>query len=570
MSGSNNFIVLFLFVLFVGVMENLGQNTMSYIQIKVKNGPLRGTINHLKDGQSYYSFLGIPYAQPPIGKLRFKDPLPYQKWKGILNATQYGPKCVEMTLRQITYEVSGQEDCLYLNVFVPSNQVNNKKPLPVMFWIYGGSFREGSSDIYGPQLLLQQNVVVVSFNYRLGFFGFLSTEDEEAPGNYGIKDIIQALKWVKSNIFQFGGDPNTITLFGESAGSAIVGYLIVAKQIRGLFNAVIMQSGSPLCPWALQKNARKVAFDLGLAMGITTNNSSALITYLRSVDFSNAHTALINVNLLNFLDVFENGGPFGPVIEPESDTALLTKDIYKALKNGDFYKVPVLMGVNSQESKFLNSMLSFARSIFILYDISPRLLVRSAMNVKSFKDQRVVGMKIKRHYFKFNSFFSGDDSEFADFFSDDLFVRPITKTAQFLSRYVPVYFYVFDYEGEIGEKWVNFASTYNKNVKGVAHATDLWYLWIPKWLTENFSMNVKDEATSKLMVKLWTNFATFRNPTPEAENTFHVKWPKMKSSKMDYFYIGEDIRIGKDFKGTNMRFWEELYSNYSKGPVGTY
>ncbi|XP_066252975.1 juvenile hormone esterase-like isoform X1 [Euwallacea similis] len=551
-------------------MEILGQNIRGYLHIKVENGLLKGLINHLKDDQNYYSFLGIPYAQPPIGRLRFKDPVPYKKWKGVLNATQYGPNCVEMTLRQMTYKVSGQEDCLYLNIFVPKNRVPNKKLLPVMFWIYGGSFREGSSDIYGPEFLLKENVIVVSFNYRLGFFGFLSTEDEEAPGNYGIKDIIQALKWVKSNIIKFGGDPNRITVFGESAGSAIVGYLMVAKQFQGLFNAVIMQSGSPLCSWALQKNARKVAFDLGLAMGITTNNSSSLITYLRSVDLPNAHRALINVNLLNFLEVFENGGPFGPVIEPESDTALLTKDIYKALKNGDFYKVPVLMGVNSQESKFLNSMLSFARSVFFLYDISPSSLVRSAMNIKSVKDQRIVGTKIKQYYFKSKSFVDGDDSEFANFFSDDLFVRPITKTAQFLSRYVPVYFYVFDYEGEIGKIWLNFAATYNKNVKGVAHATELWYLWNPKWLIGNFSMSVEDEVISQRLVKLWTNFATFRNPTPETQNPVDVKWPKMRSSKMDYFYIGEGVMIRRDFKGANMRFWEELYCNYSKGPVGTY
>ncbi|CAG9760122.1 unnamed protein product [Ceutorhynchus assimilis] len=540
------------------------------IQIKLDSGILQGNIKRTVDARSWYNFQGIPYAVPPIGNLRFRDPVPFKKWNGILNATKFSASCVEIRVRQSTYSVRGQEDCLYLNVYSSQNPHTIEKLLPVMFWIYGGSFREGSADIYGPDYLMEKDVVVVTFNYRLGVFGFLSTQDRNLPGNYGMKDIILALKWTKRNIRKFGGDPDKVTIAGESAGAAAVGYLLMSKQSKNLFSQALMQSGSPLCPWALNQNARKVAFDLGLSLGINTNSSAALLHFLRTVDLPNAHQAMIRVNVLNFPDSYNNGGPFGPVIEPESEDAFLTEDSYRAYKNGDFHKVPVLLGINSQESKFLYSLITTLRPILFLYDISPSLLVRTAMNISSIEDKRIVGTKIKQHYFKSESFVSATDVELAEFFSDDLFVRPITKTAQLLARHVPVYFYIYDYEGSRGQAWINLTGKYNRHIKGVGHATELWYLWNPIWAPSGFS-NDEEKLTTQRLVTLWTNFFTYGNPTPTTVKIFNdTKWPRVKGPNIDFFYIGRQIRSGRNFKGNTLRFWNSIYSSYSKGPFLTY
>ncbi|ENN80465.1 hypothetical protein YQE_03122, partial [Dendroctonus ponderosae] len=223
---------------------------------------------------------------------------------------------------------------------------------------------------------------------------FLSTQDNIAPGNYGLKDVVLALKWVKKNIIKFGGDGNKITVFGESAGAAMIGYMLISRQSRNLFHAAIMESGTPLCPWALHRNARKVAFDLGVALGLTTNSSSTLIRFLQSQDLLKSSSHMIRVNLLNFIEVFDNGGPFGPVIEPESNQAFLTKGSFRAFQKGDFQRIPVIVGMNSQE------------------------------------------------------------------------------------------------------------------IKGVAHATELWYLWKAGWTKQTFQ-NTEEELTSERLVKLWTNFATY-------------------------------------------------------------
>lgn len=186
----------------------------------------------------YQEFKGIPYAEPPIGKLRFKAPVKHKGWKLIRNAREHGPNC----------EVS--EDCLYLNVYTMSLKCKRS----VMVYIHGGSFNSGSGDstLFGPSYFMKENVVIVTLNYRLGAFGFLSTGDEVIQGNNGLKDQLMALKWVKQNIEAFGGDVNSITIFGESAGSASVEYLILSPLAKGLFHRAISESGSSLCPWAFK------------------------------------------------------------------------------------------------------------------------------------------------------------------------------------------------------------------------------------------------------------------------------------------------------------------------------
>jgi para-nitrobenzyl esterase len=219
------------------------------LTVKTEQGKVHGkTIN---DGK-VRAFLGLPYAAPPVGGLRWKAPQPPTPWAGERDATRFGARCIQgISYADMTFEDSGpSEDCLFLNVFTPSSAKAGGK-LPVMFWIHGGGFAAGASSEprHHGDFLPLQGVVLVTINYRLSVFGFLATpalakEANGAAGNYGLLDMVAALQWVKANIKNFGGDSGNVTIFGESAGSMAVSALVASPAARGLFQKAIGQSGS--------------------------------------------------------------------------------------------------------------------------------------------------------------------------------------------------------------------------------------------------------------------------------------------------------------------------------------
>lgn len=228
---------------------------------------------------NYYSFKGIPYAEPPVGDLRFRAPRPNRPWEGVRDATKHGNTCPSGA---ILGGPGGDEDCLFLNIYTR----NLKEKRPVMVWIHGGSFSGGSGDswIYGPDHIIDDGVLLVTINYRLGVLGFMSTGDSHAPGNYGLKDMVLALKWIQRNIAEFGGDPDNVTIFGESAGGAAVHYLVLSSETKGLFTRAISQSGSALNPWAFQTNPVNVAYQLGRDLRLSWSSNEDLVRQLREVD----------------------------------------------------------------------------------------------------------------------------------------------------------------------------------------------------------------------------------------------------------------------------------------------
>ena len=225
--------------------------------------PLRAPIVSTQDGRlrgrprpgGGAEFLGIPYAEPPVGPLRWKPPVPIKPWRGVRSAVHFGPPCLQPPLGRWNARAaaSGREDCLYLNVIVPRGP--RTRPLPVMFWIHGGANigGTGGSALYNFGTLVDHGVVLVTINYRLGLFGFLADpaltreSPHHASGNYGLMDQILALRWVHANIARFGGDPHHITIFGQSAGGTDTG-LLMASSARGLFQRAIEESGTPFVP----------------------------------------------------------------------------------------------------------------------------------------------------------------------------------------------------------------------------------------------------------------------------------------------------------------------------------
>jgi para-nitrobenzyl esterase len=215
-------------------------------QVKTQSGTVAGAT-----AQGVLSFKGIPYAQPPVGKLRWRAPLPAKPWKGVRQATKYGHDCMQLAFPadDAPIRTKPSEDCLFLNVWRPAG--STATPLPVMVWIYGGGFTIGGTSpaAYDGSNFARDGVILVSLNYRLGRFGFfahpaLTAEDPAGPlGNYGYMDQIAALQWVQQNIAAFGGDPHRVTIFGESAGGGSVHMLMSAPQSKGLFAGAVVESG---------------------------------------------------------------------------------------------------------------------------------------------------------------------------------------------------------------------------------------------------------------------------------------------------------------------------------------
>lgn len=228
----------------------------SPILLKTKLGILEG-VRSIKFNKHLYTFLGIPYAQPPTGELRFKAPKAVDKWEGILQTTKWPPFCVQpsMTLASKSSPVHilaqmMSEDCLYLNIWTPSLKYNRNQKRPVMVWIHGGAFQYGGISVDendGSALALLGDVVVVTLNYRISAFGFLNANNDlNGPNNVGLLDQRAALKWVHNNIKQFGGDPQQVTLFGESAGGHSVGLHMISPDSFPYFKRAILQSGVPV------------------------------------------------------------------------------------------------------------------------------------------------------------------------------------------------------------------------------------------------------------------------------------------------------------------------------------
>nr|CAD7198129.1 unnamed protein product [Timema douglasi] len=220
-------------------------------EVVVTHGALKGSYLTSRNGREFVAFRGIQYAKPPLGELRFRSPKPPSRWSGVRNATEDTSPCTQRSIFARQVEVSGSEDCLYLNVYTPQLPDGSSDVLPVMVWFHGGGWVSGAgtSKFYGPQFLLDKDIVLVTVTYRLGPIGFLSTGDEAAPGNFGLKDQVAALRWVQDNIAVFGGNPNSVTIFGESAGGASVHYHILSPLSQERHSAVLVDTSAQ---WQLQ------------------------------------------------------------------------------------------------------------------------------------------------------------------------------------------------------------------------------------------------------------------------------------------------------------------------------
>jgi para-nitrobenzyl esterase len=309
--------------------------------VRTHSGPVQGAT---ESGIGVY--LGIPFAAPPIGDLRWRAPQPVAPWKDVLQADKFAPACMQTPLNSpvLGFEpIPVSEDCLYLNVWTPAKTPHDH--LAVMVWIYGGGFTTGATSlpIYSGENLAKKGVVVVSVSYRVGALGFLAHSELTAEqgghsGNYGLLDQIAGLEWVKRNIDAFGGDPHRVTIFGESAGGISVSMLAASPLAKGLFHGVISESGGSFAPARLSNEGGENVPPLSIA----EHNGAAFLSKLGASSIADARKlpadAIVKASGTGL------GGAW-----PDFDGYVLLGDQYDLYKDGRYNDTPVLIGTNSDE-----------------------------------------------------------------------------------------------------------------------------------------------------------------------------------------------------------------------------
>jgi para-nitrobenzyl esterase len=483
----------FLFVLLTGASMLYAQE-MKSVQQRTADGVLEGAVS--ADGK-VRSFKGIPFAAPPVGPLRWKPPQPPVPWPGVRKAVEYGPRCMQGRIYDdmIFRDAGPSEDCLYLNLWMPANPPPGK--LPVMVWIHGGGFAAGASS--EPRQdggnLSKLGVLVVSLSYRLGMFGFfahpeLSKESgRSASGNYGLLDQVAALEWVKKNIATFGGDPDNVTIFGESAGSMSVSALLASPLAKGLFHRAIGESGA--CWGSHVSKSREEAESAGVKFA----ESAFGISSLEALRAKSAQE-ILDASLKPHTERFW----------PDVDGYFLPADCNSIYAAGKQSHVPLLAGWNKDEGSY--------RAFFVkeqpptLDNYVARAKVLFGNNADAFL--KVYSAKTDAEAKRAAQDYEGD--QFIAF-STWKWLEMQLKTGK-----SPVFRYKFD-------QTLPLPADAPPGTEATApHASDIEFVF-RVLSSRNLPWRPEDQQVSELMAAYWTNFA--KTGDPNGQNVPH--WPAYKS-----------------------------------------
>ncbi|KAK9872877.1 hypothetical protein WA026_020229 [Henosepilachna vigintioctopunctata] len=573
----------FLFLLGVQLMSAYRTDFDPYTV--TSSGKIVGTSSFSRRGRLFSVFRGIPYAKPPVGSLRFKEPEEIEKWNHTFFATKDAPKCAQKNYLFGIHNIEGSEDCLYLNVYTP-NLDFKKKPIPVMVFIHWGGFFAGysGSEYLGPEYFMDKDVVLVTFNYRLGVLGFFSTYDDSAPGNFGFKDQTLALKWVQKNIKNFGGDNTKVTIFGQSAGGASVHYHMISKNSEGLFQRAISESGTALALWAQPFDGKTVQLPQIQAKlvgcGHSVNNSSSMVDCLRQVD---VESLIQSGDRFKFFSV-DPLTVYLPAIEKKTannPNPFITKHPIEYIKFGNFSRVPWIVGIVSDEGLLRASALwsqSYVwKNLNKKFDI---LMPKMMMLSNSAPNHKIPPLweKIKSFYFK-----ESDDENPAKYKTMRGLIDLYTDRAFHYSTYQstllhsvqghnPIWFYKFNYRGQYTYKTLfsGVNETTSSYPHSASHCDDLLYLFKSKALFADLNKE-NDQEMIDHMINLWTDFATYGNPTPRDS----LKWKPITNLKeigkqeitksINFLHIkgsfnneSPSFQMDTGIYNNRLHFWEEL------------
>jgi len=502
--------------------------------IRTDAGPVTGVV---ADGVA--SFKGIPFAAPPVGALRWKAPQPPKPWSAPFAADHYASDCMQKPFGGDAAPLGTPpaEDCLYLNVWMPS--ARSAAPLPVMVWIYGGGFVNGGSSpsVYDGSAFAKRGVVFVSMNYRIGRFGFfahpaLTAENPKGPnGNYGFLDQLAALQWVKRNAAAFGGDPGNVTIFGESAGGMSVNALMVSPLATGLFHKAIVESGGGRSRGLLparhiskpgpggSPSAEAIGVAFAKKAGITAEGAEALAA-LRALP------ADAVVNGMNLMTPQADTYP-GPM----TDGVFVVEEVEPAFRAGRQARVPYMIGANDREFGFFAPPPDRAEASFAPFGADKEKALRAYDPEGTNKSEAAVQLM-----------------------SDQAMVEPARLLARLSAPAQRTYMYRFSY----------VASSLRATEKGALHATEIPFVFATVRAKYGEAATPEDVAMGEAMNAYWVAFAKTGDPNGEGRPT----WPAYTAATdqiMDFPPSGP--KPGPDPRRERLDFVDRLASAPPPAPA---
>ncbi|KAM7430419.1 hypothetical protein ABFA07_018858 [Porites harrisoni] len=522
-------------------------------EVNTSSGTVVGKLETLPNGKSVYEYLGIPYAKPPVNKLRFARPQSFKSWPGKRPAKEFGSACPQPRFdtpnfkREIGKE---NEDCLFLNVFVPATS-NTEGKMAVMVWIHGTGlasfssspkfrgFSMGSSSEYPAHVLAGYNdVIVVTFNYRLGILGFLSSvPGTNKTGNYGMFDQIQALTWVHDNIAYFGGDPDKVTVFGHGTGATSVALHLISPKPNVLFQRAIMQSGAASAPYLPRKASNESVQKLAAAANCSFDDN--LITCLREKSAEEIISLQSNIPTKALMELSN------PVVD---DDFIVGSPQKRYQKKKFFDNVQIMAGFTTHESSL---------------DVFLRLGNASQVSKEEFKNVTGTlfeGLTQNKSVEQLVQYQYADDSDttarerMIDFQSDFMTVAPMLFEAKALRKAGrPVYFYVFEHRPDFS-KLPEWAGAFHGADIGFvfgapfANISSLMEFFIPKY-------SEIEKGLSLYIMRLWTDFAKLGDPNGSDSP---VTWPKFSKVKRSYLALDVKPKEKQKYRAKELKFLNSL------------
>ncbi|XP_032997431.1 cholinesterase-like [Lacerta agilis] len=480
--------------------------------VVTSSGPIRGKRLPAGSG-SVTAYLGIPYAEPPIGKLRFQKPVPHQPWSQVLEATTFGNSCLQFNNDSFpdraiwTPNTPLSEDCLFLNIWVP-----HPRPVtavPILLWIYGGGFsmNTASADVLnGGLLAATENVIVASMNYRGGMLGYLYLPPA-APGNVALWDQHLALKWVSENAAVFGGDPARLTLLGLGSGAVSVGFHLLSPASQPLVARGVLHSGVPGAHrvWRSPENAERESAMLSQFMGCPKTNHSAMVSCLQGKEIeSKALSELCGIRSITM------------------DGEFLTDEPRKLLESGIQGK-PILTGVTANEDSFLAYLMLPSAEVNDGILTWEQLLEGVMETLKTEDVARAVALK-------YAEYFHGPERyrlALIQYLGDYPFLCPMIEFAA-KARNVgsPVYAYYFSHRSS-GFPWPEWI--------GTPHGAEIPYLFGNLAASLRTNPSETEVELSRRVMRYWAEFARSGNPTGSAPN--EEQWPVYNATEQNIFHI---------------------------------
>ncbi|XP_046672801.1 neuroligin-2 isoform X2 [Homalodisca vitripennis] len=517
-------------------------------------------------------FLGIPYALPPVKEGRFRPPRPHRGWQ-LIQAVDFGPACPQPT--RFTGATKGirdmDEDCLYLNIFTPTIESGLARRYPVMFYIHGGEFNKGASNLFpGHVLAAFYDVVVVTINYRLGALGFLSTADANSPGNYGILDMSMALRWVYENIEFFNGDRTSITVFGPDAGAAAAGLLMVNPRTRDIISRVIAQSGSATADWALSVDryrAQNTSRVYALRLGCGIESSYKMVDCLRHRSFYELGNAEFEPQVGMF--------PWGPVMDlnftvprdtwyegwREQDWRFTNFTAEAEIRRGRFNRgLSYMTGVTTQEAAFViynnDSLAPFYQVDDKFFDQKIKELViryNYTLNQKGIYE----AIKYMYTYWPDPTNKTHIREQYIHMLSDFLYRAPVDQMVKLLvERQVPVYIYVLNTTVEAFRlpEWRKYPHDIEHYLLTGAPFMDIEF-FPEKPPLERTMWTDNDRNMSHFFMKAYSNFARYGNPTQTQILGLHFEMAR--DGLLKYLSINTTFNssVQLNYRQTESAFW---------------